>query len=58
VVRVGGGVGGGGGGNNTPRGGIVGGLATVNDVFLDGRDVTNETGRYRRDATSRRGRNG
>jgi hypothetical protein len=57
-VRVGGGGGGGGNGNNTPRGGIVGGLDTVNDVFIDGRNVTNETGRYRRDATSRRGRNG
>lgn len=40
--------GGGGTGNplNNPR------------VFIDGRDITQESGRYRRDETSRRGRNG
>jgi len=27
-------------------------------VFIDGRNITSETGRYRRDETSRRGRNG
>jgi hypothetical protein len=27
-------------------------------VFMDGREVTSETGRYRQDETSRRGRNG
>jgi phage-related protein len=44
--------GGGGGGNNQPRSVSLSGGGT--SVFIDGRDITDETGRYREDQTARR----
>lgn len=39
-------------------GGSVSSPLRENRIYMDGRDVTAENGRYRRDETSRRGRNG
>lgn len=54
VVNLSGGGGGGGGGSNR---GFRAGSSTA-QIYMDGRELTSNTGRYRRDATSRRGRHG